>query len=240
MKYTLSILSPFSLAFATCQSHLHHVWPFELLILHNFFKFGDTFWQQLTGTAMSALPAPTYAMLYFGMHKLNLLPAFHHYLLFYICFIEDCFGVWLHDTLNPATDQCNGITFQQQINSLGKLTFNFQPHTCHAQFIDLGIAITPMGLTTKLDEKPWNLYQYIRSYFVHAPGISKSFINLLIMCIFHLMTIMSNQKHSLDHLFACLAAHEYPDSFFCPSSRATISNIAKKHCFQPHPHDNDK
>jgi hypothetical protein len=55
---------------------------------HDVFKFGDTFWVQLSGTAMGAPPAPNYATLYFPQH-LNLL--------YYGRYIDDGLGIWIRN-----------------------------------------------------------------------------------------------------------------------------------------------
>ena len=43
---------------------------------------------------MGSVPAPPYAMLYYGIKEQTLLDKYKDYLLFYQRFIDDIFGIW--------------------------------------------------------------------------------------------------------------------------------------------------
>ncbi len=68
----------------------------EIIMRNSIFQFGGTAWEQLQGTSMGAPPAPMYADLYFGIHKLNFIVLqFRHVLPFYRRYLNVCFGAWL-------------------------------------------------------------------------------------------------------------------------------------------------
>jgi hypothetical protein len=79
----------------------------EIIMRYNIFQFGNTYWQQLTGTAMGTPPACDYATIYFGIHELDILPRFIFILCslpLYFRYIDNGIGLWKHDK-NDETDQ---------------------------------------------------------------------------------------------------------------------------------------
>ena len=61
----------------------------------NIFKFGDTFWKQINGTAMDTSCAVNYAFLYLALLEMVvLMQEFKTWMLFYGRFIDDGFGLW--------------------------------------------------------------------------------------------------------------------------------------------------
>ena len=71
---------------------------------NNYFRFGDTYWKELTGTAMGTPPAPMYATLSYAIHEMNsLCPRFTSSFVFYKRFIDDIIGLWRVDE-DPVKD----------------------------------------------------------------------------------------------------------------------------------------
>jgi hypothetical protein len=91
----------------------------ELVMFNNRKRFGDIIVKQLSGIEMGMSPTPTtanlYEAIYEEMHKLNFVPSTVRYLR---CFINDGFGVWLHDP-DPTVDERNWKDFQDCLNASG-------------------------------------------------------------------------------------------------------------------------
>ena len=64
------------------------------VMVHNIFRFGDTYWVQQSGTAMGAPPALMYATLYFGILEQRVIPKFSE-CFFYRRHIDDGFRIWV-------------------------------------------------------------------------------------------------------------------------------------------------
>ena len=72
---------------------------------NNIFKFGDTNWLQLTGTAMGTPPAPNYATLYFNIWEMETIKKYPELKeSFYKRYIDDGFGIWIPQTADKSLD----------------------------------------------------------------------------------------------------------------------------------------
>ena len=88
----------------------------KLLMEHNVFQFGDTFWKQLIGTAMGAPPAPTYANTSFATYENTFLPHHTESLFFYQRYIDDIIRIWLVN-FNTTINKANWDRFSIHLNS---------------------------------------------------------------------------------------------------------------------------
>ena len=181
----------------------------EIIMTHNVFKFGDTFWVQLTGTAMGTPPAPMYATLYFAIYEINTTVLFPQ-LKYYGRYIDDVLAIW---EPQPDTDnQQIWIQFQDQINSYGKLKWEASHLSKSVNFLDLTISIAlDLTIETKVIEKALNLYLYLPPHSAHPPGVLKGLIAGMIHRIFRLNSNKSNIKSALNDLYKQLRTCGYTE-----------------------------
>jgi hypothetical protein len=96
---------------------------------NNLFKFGDTHWLQITGTAMGTPPACIY-----GIHELTLFPRFQATVPFYKRYIDDVLGLWITDVdeEDKETDARNWSEFQAAMPFLPEVNLGIFPtdHVC--------------------------------------------------------------------------------------------------------------
>ena len=128
------------------------------------------YWLQKDGTAMGAPPAPTYATIYYSIHKLDLIVQFSLFLKFYKRYIDDAIAIW-RSCSDPMEDAQQWALFQD-VMTFGKLTWEVEPRSSSIGFMDLTISIKDTRLVTKIYEKPQNLYLYLPSSSCHTPPVS--------------------------------------------------------------------
>jgi hypothetical protein len=147
----------------------------ESVMRNNIFTFADTFWLQLSGTAMGTPIACAYATITFGHFKnTNILTEYGPNLLYYRRYIDDIFGVWLP----PTKDQNSRWTsFKNKLNSWGHLEWLIEEPSRNTVFLDLDISIQNSSILTKTFQKPTNLYLYIPSNLAHPPSCLKGLIS---------------------------------------------------------------
>ena len=162
----------------------------ELVMSNNIFKFGDTNWLQLAGTAMGTPPAPNWATLYFNIWEIQTINDYPELSdSYYKRYIDDGFGIWVPHTKNETDDLLRFKKFQKEIQSFGAdheffLTSNFKPlqwtfskRTRNCVFLDLNITLTSNGIiNTSIFEKELNLHLYLPPHSCHSPGVVKGLI----------------------------------------------------------------
>ena len=131
-----------------------------LIMKNNIMQFGDTYWKQLTGTAMGTPPACAYATLYYAYHEYEILNDYSDCLLYYKRYIDDIFGIWCPPP-NCPDPQRKWNAFKRAINNYGKLQWNTENLATTVTFLDLVITIENNRITTIMHEKKLNLYLYL-------------------------------------------------------------------------------
>jgi hypothetical protein len=143
----------------------------EIVMNHNIFQFGDTFWGQLQGTAMGTPAAPLYSILTYGQHEnTKILQKFKENLIYYKRYIDDIFGIWVDTT------EYTWESFKSDLNQFGTLQWNTEKPTTSTTFLDLHIQIDHNRIITKTHQKELNLYLYILSTSAHPASCFKGLI----------------------------------------------------------------
>jgi hypothetical protein len=180
----------------------------EIVMQNNIFKFGDTFWIQYSGCAMGTPPACMYATIYFGINELAFYPRFQSLVPLYLRYIDDGIGAWLIQE-DKAEDAIQWTRFKKAF-SYGNLRWIFSTREPSVDFLDLTITIdSTSGISTRIYEKPRNLYLYIPPHSAHQPGILRSMTTGMIKRFFILCSHRSDFEHSVKSFFNRLCNRGY-------------------------------
>ena len=199
----------------------------QLIMTRNCFRFGDTFWLQKDGTAMGTPPAPSFATLYYGIFELELLQSFGSHLHYLRHYIDDQFGIWIHDP-DPQVDCQRWLDFKNRQSQFCSLNWVFSSLSSSVHFLDLTIHLEPYQISTSLYEKPLNLHLYIPWNSAHAPHIRKSVITSGIFRILRLITHRSEQQLHLAKFFTRLLARGYNHSFLYSTFQHALNRFATR------------
>jgi hypothetical protein len=146
----------------------------ETVMNNNIFSFADTFWHQLSGTAMGTPTACAYATITYGhFENTEILPRFSNQLLYYKRYIDDIFGIWIPPEYN-ASDSWS--QFKQLLNSWGNLKWKIEEPSLQTVFLDLNINLHNGRITTSTFQKQMNLYLYLPPLSAHPPSCLKGLI----------------------------------------------------------------
>lgn len=194
----------------------------KIIMIHNVFRFGDTYWVQKTGTAMGTPAACMWATLYFAIHEAAIIPQFADALILYRRFIDDGFGIW-KSLPDPIADAALWTNFQRAFSSFGRLSWDFSSRAPSADFLDLTVTITNGRVETCLYEKALNLYLYLPPHSAHAPGVLKGLIHGMLLRINNLTTNPDKRAALIRRFHQRLRARGYNNSLLLPLFDAALS-----------------
>jgi len=196
----------------------------ELVMRNNIFAFGDTYWLQLTGTAMGTPPAPMYATLYYYIHERTIIPKYQKQLIFYRRYIDDGNGIWIPHN-DPAEDNRIWNSFQQDVNNFGKLRWDFSERSTESVYLDLIIRVNSGVISCCMNEKELNLYLYIPPHSAHPPGVLLSLISGRLQSIYRLTTSAHDRRQLFERFVRRLTARGYQPSMIRPLFMRSLSQI---------------
>ena len=185
----------------------------RIIMTNNVFRFGDTHWHQLTGTAMGTPPAPPYATLYYAIHEETFYNEFKDNLFYYKRFIDDIFGIWyINDHISDAS---TWQRFCQRLNDFG-LKWEVSERQRSVNFMDLTITMHQNHISTTLFEKALNPYLYIPPHSAHPPGVLTGLVYGNVHRIYTLCSDPTEQKGLLTQFYQRLITRGYKPSMIAP------------------------
>jgi len=147
----------------------------EIVMRNNIFSFSNTYWIQLSGTAMGTPAACSYATITYGhFENTEILTEFRPQILLYKRYIDDVFGLWIP----PPTQQASTwAKFKERLNSWGSLKWLIEEPSNKTVFLDLQIELKNGMVYTNTYQKHLNLYLYIPPRSAHPPSCLKGLIS---------------------------------------------------------------
>ena len=177
-----------------------------LIMTHNVFQFGPSYWLQTLGTAMGTPVACTWAILYYGyLELMTLLTKYNTEIILFTRLIDDKFVIW-----NGSKEKY--IEFQHDCNNFGVLRWDLSSLKTKVNFLDLTVTINQGYITTKTYEKPHNLYLYIPFTSSHSSYCKKSIIWSLCYRYFMLNDSNDDYINQVIKLYNRITRRGYPPS----------------------------
>jgi hypothetical protein len=187
----------------------------------NIFTFGDTFWRQISGTAMGCPPAPPWANTFYALCESIFLPQFQDNLALYQRFIDDVLGLWL--IIDPATNDATWTAFCAAMNNMNfELEWIVSPPSQSVDYMDLSLSIKNARITTTLYEKPSNHHLYIPPHSCHPPGLLGGMVFGMVNRLYTLVSDEASIKTSIIASFRHLQRRGYQPRDLHPLFQSAI------------------
>ena len=198
----------------------------KIVMKNNRMKFGDIIVKQVKGIAMGMSPAPTIANLFVAIHEVEkILEHFSPFLFWLKRFIDDGFGIWLHDS-DPEVDKVNWNKFKAAVNG-GGLQWTFSQRSKTVVFLDMVVEIVDGNLETKIYHKPLALHLFLPPNSCHGPGVTYGLICSMVLRIYSLCSRHCDIMEELTNFFRCLVNRGHQVKSLTPLFSRAISNATR-------------
>jgi len=144
----------------------HVIEALDLIMNNNIFQFSNTFWKQLSGTAMGTPPACMWATLFFDRHEQNLCTTYNRWLLNWARYIDDGIGIWNWDG-SPECIQAF-TNFKRELQQF-HLTWEVSNPQASVNYLDITLTIKTVkypltylrknSTYTSISPAPWHTHQ---------------------------------------------------------------------------------
>jgi hypothetical protein len=199
----------------------------------NIFTFGDTFWRQISGTAMGCPPPPSWANTFYALCESIFLPQFQDNLALYQRFIDDVLGLWL--IINPSTNDATWTAFCAAMNNMDfELEWIVSPPSQPVDYMDLSLSIQNARITTTLYEKPSDHHLYTPPHSGHPPGLLGGIVFGMVNRLYTLVSDEASIKTSIIASFRHLQRRDYLPRDLHPLFQSAIKR-SKENALHPPP-----
>ena len=202
----------------------------KIVMENNIICFGDTYWRQISGTAMGISPAPPWAILFFAIHENVFTIKWQDQLPFWKRFIDDGLGLWkLH--ADPIINNNLWNEFKQDVNTYHGLQWKFTPLSNSVDFMDMTITIANNKFDITLFEKPLSLYLYIPPASVHPPGMIVGLVHGMVLRMYKLCSKLSDIQRRMKTFYRRLLRRGYSAEtlipLFCKANENALQHLRR-------------
>ncbi len=197
----------------------------KIVFRNNIFKFGDTYWQQVSGTGMGVSPAPPWATIFFALYERTLLPRWAKYISFYRRFIDDIFGIWICDP-DPEENLKQWTAFKADLQLWHGLSWTCTEPSTSCVFMDMEISIEGSRLITRVYEKDLNLYLYLPPNSAHSKGVGTGLVFGQVLRYRRLSTYQTDADEKIKEFHQRLRARGHSNEKLIPLFKRAEENAA--------------
>lgn len=197
----------------------------QIVFRNNYFKFGDTYNKQISGTAMGTPPAPPWATCTYGNYERTLIPRWKPRIPFYKRFIDDVLGMWLCHQ-DPKENDALYEQYKRELNGWNGLKWKCSKLSTSVNFMDLTISIVNGRLHTTIYEKEQNLYLYIPPHSSHPKGVLTGLIFGQVLRLRRLCSASTDADNKIQQFYERLRHRGHNDESLLPLFRRAEENAA--------------